>query len=63
VEGPQPLVDEIPLSGSLTVQLRVTLSLFQPLAFGAGATEAVISGAVRSDSVMTATAFAKYFAT
>ncbi len=63
VEGPQPLEEATPVSGSLTVQLTVALPLFQPLAFGVGVTAGVIVGADRSDRAITAAAFRKYFGT
>ena len=48
-----PVEDEIPDSGSVTLQLRDTAELFQPLTFGEGVTVGTITGAVVSNRVMT----------
>jgi hypothetical protein len=48
-----PVEDEIPDSGSVTLQLTDTAELFQPLTFGEGVTVGTITGGVVSNLVMT----------
>src|SRR5205807_6343388 len=47
-----PAEDEIPDSGSVTLQLTDTAELFQPLMFGVGVIVGPITGAVVSNLVM-----------
>src|SRR5213593_1121108 len=46
--GSHPVLDAIPLSGSLTFHVTLTVALFQPEALGDGDTVASMTGALES---------------